>query len=753
MRWLLKFLVILLLFGNNMGLKGQSTTFQIVMDSAFILDFAVGQDSTIFILKAKKNFQNLNFDIGFVKLDKNGKVLQSRKIIFSDGHSFLLHGNKILTNKDGSFYLILHHFTSIETEKILIHFDKDFNVLHKLNNIVVSNNGNNYHVSENEVLKSRILWLPNIVFEPNTAFVQHNLTNDNYSFENYGLSNKQFTIILKDATFITNHSYLLHAESQNNNTEHYTLTKFNNITRENAIYRFNFDPLFIKSDNEKNLIILGKTESGEIIISKYTDELQRVWSKKVSISKKWSDYNFQKSLVIDKDGNIYINVKESIPELNVGTQLMKLDKNGNKIYHKLILDATHKGLNDAQFFDNHLLFSLGLEISSFLRKLPLSGEAEDCLNIPVCSEIEDFDTQIFKTDYGLVKIGETIPTDDYQISILPDDSKIYHYCEPFLPPDPGFAIFSQHFCVGDTLVIDTSQVYKYGISEWTIKKAGDAKTQVQKYPKPFVLDDSGQFMIQHKLFFGGCEYTYTIQIKVLDPINDQLPKTIEICENNFKTVSLPKNLATDILWNDGSVQNTLNIDKAGLYSVSYIDNNGCKKSESLIANQISAPLVFLGEDLTPCKDSLVVINLSKKSDETIVWSDSTHDFKKTIINDGKYMVTITNECGESSDDISIKYLDCSSTVQYSNIFSPNDDGINDQFVIYANNISEISIRFYDRWGNLVYSNDYQDGSKISWDGKYLQNPVISGVYVFVMEYKENISGKPMMLTGNTTVIY
>ncbi len=746
------FIILIILF-NILEVRGQTSTFQIGFDSTFILDFAIDRDSSFYILKSKTNYQNFKFEIGITKLNKIGQVVKSKKIELGDDYVHLLYGNKILTNKDGSLYLLLHYSKSGTSWKILVHLDKDFQIIHKFKDVVAANNGNEYYSNENDVLKSRLLWLANISFKYNTLLVQHNLINDQYKFENFELSNSKYDINLKNAAFIDDHSYLIHAESQNYITQHFSVTKINNLSNVNEVYRFNFDPFLITADDEKNLIILGKTSNDEIFICKYSKELLLIWAKQVSVSKKWSDYLFQNLLLTDPEGNIYVNLKETVPELNMGTKLLKLDKNGNIIYHKLILDATHKGVNDARILDNHLLLSLGFGLSNFIRKLPLSGEADDCVSIPVCTEIEDFDAQIFKTDYNLVKIGETTPTNDINITLLPDKTETFHYCEPFFPPDPVFDIFSHQFCVGDTLVIDTSLVYKYGLSEWTLTDENNPKIQVQKYPKPFILDKSGQYSVQHRLIFGGCEYIDTLQIKVVEPINDQLPKKITICENEAKTLSLPQDSANDILWSDGTSSNTLTIVETGNYSVNYIDNNGCMKTENIMSNIKYLPTIQLGNDINPCKDSLIVINIPKENDNKIMWSDGTDDYQKLIASEGRYMVTITNECGEATDDIYVEYKDCSSTFEYSNIFSPNDDGNNDQFVLMGNNISEINIRFYDRWGNLVYKNDYENGANITWDGKYLQNPITSGIYTFVMRYKEQISGKTKTISGNTTIIY
>jgi gliding motility-associated-like protein len=47
-------------------------------------------------------------------------------------------------------------------------------------------------------------------------------------------------------------------------------------------------------------------------------------------------------------------------------------------------------------------------------------------------------------------------------------------------------------------------------------------------------------------------------------------------------------------------------------------------------------------------------------------------------------------------------------------FSPNHDGVNDFFVITRRGNSQISLKVYNRWGNIVYENN---NYKNDWDGK------------------------------------
>ena len=91
-----------------------------------------------------------------------------------------------------------------------------------------------------------------------------------------------------------------------------------------------------------------------------------------------------------------------------------------------------------------------------------------------------------------------------------------------------------------------------------------------------------------------------------------------------------------------------------------------------------------------------------------------------------------------------------------NVFSPNDDGINDFFFIssHPEAVTDIPImRIYDRWGGLVFErigplpNVPSDG----WDGKANEEDINPGVFVWVAEviYAD---GKTETLYGDVTLV-
>ena len=71
-------------------------------------------------------------------------------------------------------------------------------------------------------------------------------------------------------------------------------------------------------------------------------------------------------------------------------------------------------------------------------------------------------------------------------------------------------------------------------------------------------------------------------------------------------------------------------------------------------------------------------------------------------------------------------------------FSPNNDGINDRFVIQNTSGKDLHLEIYNRWGNIIYkSKNYQN----DWDGRcnqgiYFGEDVPSGTYYYIV----NIEG-------------
>ncbi|MBK7232518.1 MAG: gliding motility-associated C-terminal domain-containing protein [Saprospiraceae bacterium] len=83
-----------------------------------------------------------------------------------------------------------------------------------------------------------------------------------------------------------------------------------------------------------------------------------------------------------------------------------------------------------------------------------------------------------------------------------------------------------------------------------------------------------------------------------------------------------------------------------------------------------------------------------------------------------------------------------------NIFSPNGDQLNDEFIVRSNFVEEIEMFIYDRWGEKVFeSRDVNQG----WDGTYKGQDLAPDVYAFYFKVL-CVDGSTYFKKGNVTLM-
>ena len=170
--------------------------------------------------------------------------------------------------------------------------------------------------------------------------------------------------------------------------------------------------------------------------------------------------------------------------------------------------------------------------------------------------------------------------------------------------------------------------------------------------------------------------------------------------------------------------------KVGIYGWTQIDNF------SINVYNKPSPTIDLGNDTTLCQGESITLDATK-SNATYLWQDNSTDSTFTVTQQGSYWVDVTvNNC-KVSDTIIIDFEDCSCILYVPNSFTPNFDNNNDHFSpILDCNFKEYTFVIFNRWGEKIFeTNDYND----SWDGIYQEKLCPSGVYVYLVRYKYDIS--------------
>ncbi|MEZ5173955.1 MAG: gliding motility-associated C-terminal domain-containing protein [Bacteroidia bacterium] len=134
--------------------------------------------------------------------------------------------------------------------------------------------------------------------------------------------------------------------------------------------------------------------------------------------------------------------------------------------------------------------------------------------------------------------------------------------------------------------------------------------------------------------------------------------------------------------------------------------------------------------------------------------DSVFTFDHVYIypDTGTYTITqiLHNEAGCYDTAFATVRVDFGFKVYIPSAFTPNDDGLNDLFMVEGEDFENFSMMIYNRWGQLLYNSfDPENG----WDGKTkLSNqPVPGGVYVYTIKLTSKF-GVPYTYRGEVTVL-
>lgn len=83
-----------------------------------------------------------------------------------------------------------------------------------------------------------------------------------------------------------------------------------------------------------------------------------------------------------------------------------------------------------------------------------------------------------------------------------------------------------------------------------------------------------------------------------------------------------------------------------------------------------------------------------------------------------------------------------------NVFSPNDDGINDRFNAEGINFDTYEMRIFDRWGNYIY---YTENPLAGWDGTYRDKLADIGIYAWYIRIRF-INGNVIEKKGDVLLV-
>lgn len=204
----------------------------------------------------------------------------------------------------------------------------------------------------------------------------------------------------------------------------------------------------------------------------------------------------------------------------------------------------------------------------------------------------------------------------------------------------------------------------------------------------------------------------------------------------------------DVVWSTGERSTNVSLFNVGNYWVSITNKCGLA-SDSLEIRLIDNPSVDLGPDTTLCGNFTVLLDAGNEGMDYLwfPYGERTRTIEAT--EQITYRVEVTNEFGCIGTDEFTIDGGCKSFFHVPNAFSPNNDGLNDNFRPTLVNYQDFWMKIYNRWGELLYS---VEGDLSGWDGTLDGEALPEGVYMYQIGFistesmrNENLSGQVHLL--------
>lgn len=200
---------------------------------------------------------------------------------------------------------------------------------------------------------------------------------------------------------------------------------------------------------------------------------------------------------------------------------------------------------------------------------------------------------------------------------------------------------------------------------------------------------------------------------------------------------------------------------AGTYTVTIQDSLNCRDTQEVIVES-STPLVIESIESLPATcgaaNGSIRYELSGGTGQLIALVNTDTFQVSPSFEDlaqGEYTLTFMDESGcTMAAEISVSEAKC--PIYIPNVFSPNDDGVNDFFQIVAETSLTSTVNRYvifDRWGGLLYEakSFLLNTSDHWWDGTSNNQTVGIGTYLYWIEIEFEKGGK-QVFQGEVSIL-
>lgn len=234
-----------------------------------------------------------------------------------------------------------------------------------------------------------------------------------------------------------------------------------------------------------------------------------------------------------------------------------------------------------------------------------------------------------------------------------------------------------------------------------------------------------------------------------------------ICAGDTVVLTANNPNFTSYNWMPGNINsNSITVSQSGNYWMSATDSVGCVSNSDtaqvvVVENDLNAPIIAV--DSLVCEGARVLI-IGDAGSDTIYWYTNfggspiyVGDTLVRTINGSTtfFAQTVSVPCASEFVAVDLYTDDCDK-VTPSNVFTPNGDGVNDQWSLAILGATCYEVEIYNRWGILIST---LTASGAYWDGTIDQSSLdaADGTYYFILKYCD-YKNERFSQTGYITLI-
>jgi gliding motility-associated-like protein len=236
----------------------------------------------------------------------------------------------------------------------------------------------------------------------------------------------------------------------------------------------------------------------------------------------------------------------------------------------------------------------------------------------------------------------------------------------------------------------------------------------------------------------GCTRDTTFKLTPVPP-SGSIKGAVSICPGD--SITLDASGGGTYKWSTGATSSSITVKPTASSTYYVVVSKICV--DTVTKNiSIDIPSLYACCDTTTYNPGTPV-TLNASGTYTYIWNPSSGlscttcpDPTVTPSVTTTYTVIGTDSAGCSVERIITVDVSTCGGLKIPNVFTPNGDNRNDEFVIDAQNVSDYSIYIYDRWGKEMFKNTNPD---VYWNGinQNDNSPVSVGVYYYILKYTCN----------------